>query len=304
MITWLIGENTFEVREELQTIEAGFSGTAEKIDATELTLNQLPDLFMGISLFASERLVVIRDITANSTLWEKLPEWLGRINEDIHVVFVDTKPDKRTSGYKALKAAANLKEFPAWTDRDTAKAEQWLAARATAHNVKLDRTLTRRIVARVGLDQWRLAGALDTLSLLDEVTDKSIIELIPPNPTENVFQLLDTALDGNNRGVSETIATLSLQEDPYAIFGLVTSQVLTLAAVTYGDSSDAVAKDFAVHPFVASKLTRHAHKLGKAKVAHIIGLSAQTDAEFKRSKAEPWLLIEKFLLTTAQVAKQ
>lgn len=304
MITWLIGENTFEVREALKAIEASFSGTPEKVDATEITLAQLPDLLMGVSLFASERLVVIRDITANTALWEKLPDWLARINDDIHVVFIDTKPDKRTTGFKALKAAANVQEFPAWTDRDTVKAEQWLANRAQAQAIKLDRSLIKYIVARVGLDQWRLAGALETLALLDEISQESISGIIPPNPTENVFQLLDTALDGDGRGVSESIATLSLQEDPYAIFGLVTSQVLTLAAVTYGESSDAVAKDFSVHPFVASKLTRHAKKLGKAKVAHIIGLCAQTDAEFKRSKGEPWLLTEKFLLSTAQVAKQ
>lgn len=297
MITWLIGENTFEVREALKEIETSFSGVAEKVDATEITLAQLPDLLMGVSLFASERLVVIRDITANSALWEKLPDWLGRVNDAIHVVFIDVKPDKRTTGYKALKAAANVREFPAWTERDITKAEQWVSARTNTYNLSLDRALVRHLVARVGVDQWRLASALDTLGLLDSISQHNIDELIPPNPTENIFQLLDTALDGNKRGVSKSIATLSLQEDPYAIFGLLTSQILTLAAVAYSESSDTVAKDFAVHPFVASKLTRHAKQLGKAKVARIVSLCAQTDTDFKRSKAEPWLLVEKMLLS-------
>ena len=303
MITWLTGENTFEVRESLAAIEASFDGVAEKVDASEITLAQLPDLLMGVSLFSSKRLVIIRDITTNATLWEKLPDWLGRVNDDIHVVFIDTKPDKRTTSYKALKAAAAIYDFPAWTERDTAKAEQWTIARARKPGLALDRNLVRHLVNRVGVDQWRLASTIETLSLLDAVSVNSINEIVPPNPTENVFQLLDTALDGDSRGVSESIRTLSLQEDPYAIFGLVTSQVLTLAAVTYAESSDTVAKDFAVHPFVASKLTRHAKKLGKAKVAHIIGLCAGADAEFKRSKGEPWLLVEKFLLNTAHVAK-
>lgn len=303
MITWLTGENTFEVREALKAIETSFDGVAEKIDASDMTLAQLPDLLMGVSLFASQRLVVIRDITTNATLWEKLPDWLGRVNDDIHVVFIDTKPDKRTTSYKALKAVANMHDFPAWTERDITKAEQWVVARATAKGIKIDKTLARHLVGRVGVDQWRLAGAIETLGLLDEVSQNAINEIIPPNPTENVFQLLDIALDGNGRGVSESIKTLSLQEDPYAIFGLVTSQVLTLAAVAYAEPSETVAKDFAVHPFVVSKLTRHAKNLGKAKVAHIIGLCATTDAEFKRSKAEPWLLVEKFLLNTAHIAK-
>jgi len=59
MITWLIGENSFEVREALKSIESKFDGSPERIDGTELTLAQLPDLLMGMSLFATERLVVI-----------------------------------------------------------------------------------------------------------------------------------------------------------------------------------------------------------------------------------------------------
>lgn len=303
MITWLVGENTFEVNEALKGIESSFNGSAEKFDATELSLAQLPDLLMGVSLFATERLVIIRDITTNSTLWEKLPDWLPRVSDTIHVVFIDTKPDKRTIGYKTLKAAADLKEFPAWTDKEYAKAEQWVAKRAEHLSIPIAKPEVRHLVARVGVDQWQLASALDTLHLLDTISTQTINDIIPANPTENVFSLLELALEGDGASIARTVQTLSLQEDPYSIFGLLTSQVLTLAAVTYGEPTDPVAKDFAVHPFVASKLGRHAQKLGKAKVAAIVQACAQTDAEFKRSKAEPWLLTEKFLLTTAHIAQ-
>jgi DNA polymerase III delta subunit len=70
--------------------------------------------------------------------------------------------------------------------------------------------------------------------------------------------------------------------------------------VTYADESANPAKDFGVHPFVASKLTRHGKRLGKARVGQIVELFAKTDADMKRSKAEPWLLIERTLLETAQ----
>ena len=111
MITWLIGENSFEVREALKASEAAFEGTAEKVDGSELSIAQLPDLLMGVSLFSSNRLVIIRDLAANSGLFEKVSEWLPRVNDDIHVVFVDTKPDKRTSSDNALKASAAV-NFP------------------------------------------------------------------------------------------------------------------------------------------------------------------------------------------------
>ncbi len=300
MITWLVGENSFEVREALKAIEAAFDGVAERVDGTELTLAGLPDLLMGVSLFATERLVVITDISQNSTLWEKLPDWLPRVNDAIHLVFIDTKPDKRTTSYKALKAAAELREFAAWTDKDTAKAEQWVSARAATLGVKLDRNATQHLVRRVGPDQWQLANALDTLSLLDTVTVEAIDAIVPPNLSENIFQLFETALEGKSQQVAEMLDTLSIQEDPYALFALLTSQALSLSTVTFADDTANPSKDFAIHPFVASKLTRHGKRLGKARVGQIIEAFAKTDADMKRSKAEPWLLIERVLLEIAQ----
>lgn len=300
MITWLIGENTFEVREALREIETVFTGTAERIDGTELTLARLPDLLMGVSLFATERLVVISDISQNGTLFEKLPDWLPRINDDIHVVFVDTKPDKRTTSYKALKAAAEVHEFPAWSDRDTQKAEQWVGARAKREGVKLDAKLARHLVARVGVDQWQLAHAITTLALLDDITMQTIDDVIPANSSENIFQLFETALEGKSEQVAIKLKILSMQEDPYALFALLTSQALTLAAVTYAEEGNDPTKDFGLHPFVASKLARHGKRLGKHRVGRIVEDFAKTDADMKRSKAEPWLLIERALLETAQ----
>ncbi len=296
MITWLVGENTFEVREAVKAIEATFNGTTERIDGSELTLNRVPDLLMGTSLFATERLVVISDISQNSALWEKLPDWLPRISDDIHVVFVDSKPDKRTTSYKSLKATADLKEFPAWTERDSQKADQWVEARAKAMGIKMDRRAMQHLVNRVGIDQWQLAHALDTLSLLDEVLIDTINNVVPPNLHENIFQLFETALEGKPVEVASMLKTLSIQEDPYALFALLTSQALTLAAVTYADDSVNPAKDFAIHPFVASKLVRHGKRLGKNRVGHIVEAFSKTDADMKRSKAEPWLLVERVLL--------
>lgn len=299
MITWLVGENSFEVREALKAIKAQFNGIPEQVDGTELTLAGLPDLLMGMSLFATERLVIINDITQNSLLWEKLPDWLARINDTIHVVFIDAKPDKRTTSYKALKAVADLRDFPAWSEKDTQKAEQWVSARAETLGMKLERRADQYLVRRVGVDQWQLASALESLSLLDSITPDSIDAIVPQNLQENIFQLFETALEEKPTQVAEMIGILSLQEDPYSLFALLSSQALTLAAVTYAEDDANPAKDFAIHPFVASKLTRHGKRLGKARVGQILEAFAKTDADMKRSKAEPWVLVEQLLLVVS-----
>lgn len=300
MITWLVGENSFEIREAVQAIETTFNGRSERIDGSELTLSRLPDLLMGISLFSTQRLVIISDISQNSSLWEKLPDWLARINDDIHIVFIDAKPDKRTTSYKALKAAASVHEFPAWTDRDIQKAEQWVEARAKTQGLQIDKRAVQHLVRRVGLDQWQLAQALDTLSLLDAVTVEVIDDIVPPNLHENIFQLFEIALEGKPVQVTAMLKTLSMQEDPYALFALLSSQALTLAAVTYAPDDANPAKDFGIHPYVASKLVRHGKRLGKNRVGYIVEAFAKTDADMKRSKAEPWLLVERLLLEVSK----
>jgi DNA polymerase III delta subunit len=295
MITLLTGDNSFELREALQAIDSDFDGQPERVDGATLELRQLPDLLMGGTLFADKRLVIISDLSANSSLWQKLPSWLPRLSDDVHLVLVEEKPDKRTTAYKALKDAARIQEFPTWTDRDRNKAQQWLEQRAKSKAIALDRKFVQHIVSRVGVDQWLLANALDTISLLDTITVETINNTVLANETENIFELFETALNGNRKALQETLRTLQLQEDTYATFALLSSQAFSLAAVAYADSTQNPSKDFAIHPFVASKLDRHAQRLGKAGAEKLLKQFAQTDADMKISKAEPWILIERLL---------
>lgn len=297
MISLFTGDNDFEIREALGDLRRSFDGAVEKVEGGDLTLAQLPDLLMGVSLFAPTRLVIIEGISANTVLWEKLPEWLPRISEEIHVVFVDAKPDKRTTSYKALKSVADVKEFPAWSERDYAKAEQWLQQRANAQGVSIDPRVVRHIVQRVGLNQWQLASALDTIALLDTITTETIDGIIPAALSENVFQLFETALEGKRGEVSRMITILAVQEDPYALFALLSSQATSLAAVAFKEEGSDPVKDFALHPFVATKLTRQAGRLGQAKVAEVLQHFAKADADLKRSRGEPWVVLEKLLLS-------
>ena len=299
MITLLMGDNSFERHEALQAIVSSFDGTAERVDGAGLELRQLPDLLMGGTLFADKRLVIISDLSSNTSLWQKLPSWLPRLSEDVHLVLVDEKPDKRTVSYKALKEVARIQDYPAWTDRDYQKAEQWFEARAKTLKLALDKKTIHHVVGRVGVNQWLLANALETLSLLDEITPETINQTIIANASENIFELFETALSGNRVALRDTLQTLEVQEDPYATFALLSSQAFSLAAVAYADDTQNASKDFAIHPFVASKLIRHAHRLGKPAVARVMKKFAQTDADMKISKAEPWILIERLLYDLA-----
>ena len=300
MITWFIGENTFEIQQAVKSIAEKFDGAAERVDGTTLELKNIPDLLMGGTLFAEKRLVIIKDISANSSVWEKLTEWIDRISDDIDVILIDGKPDKRTTGYKEVKKRVNLKEFPVWGDRDLGLAENWVGDYAKQTGLTLDKKLAHHIVNRVGLDQWQLANAIEKIGLLETVSVETINDAIEANPSENVFQLFELALDGRREAVHEMIRTLELTEDPYKMFALLSSQAFQLAAVASAGSSDNPAKDFGIHPYVAGKLSRQGDRLGARGAARILASFAKTDADMKNSRGEPWLLIERTLLSITQ----
>src|ERR1035437_6433304 len=100
MITVLIGENTFEIQRALDLIARDFDGKVEKIDGSNLQLSQLPDILMGVSLFAMSRTVVIRNLSENRAVWPVFGDWLSKISDDIHLILAESKPDKRTATYK------------------------------------------------------------------------------------------------------------------------------------------------------------------------------------------------------------
>jgi len=300
MITLLTGDNSFEINEAVKALITSFDGLPERIDGSSLEFKNLPDLLMGGTLFAEKRLVIIKDLSQNASVWEKLPDWIPRISDDIQLVLIDAKPDKRTAAYKALKKVVDTKEFMSWGDRDRYAAEEWVVKHAKTVELNLDKKLAHHIVERVGLDQWQLASAIEKLSLLDEVTVESIIETIEASPSENVFQLFETALEGKTQQVHAMIKTLELTEEPYKLFALLSSQAFQLAGVANASAGDSPSKDLAIHPYVASKLERHAKKYGRTGVSRILRAFAQADADMKLSKGDPWLLIEQALLKTAQ----
>jgi DNA polymerase III subunit delta len=301
MITLSVGENSFEIERALTEIADNFDGIVEKVNASELQLAQLPDILMGVSLFAMARVIIIRNLSENKTIWAVFGDWLSKISDDIHLVLVEPKPDKRTTTFKVLKDHVSIKEFQPWTDRDVAKAEKWVITEAKKLGFELDNKTAQILVRRVGVDQWQLFHALEKLALVDVVSGDVIKDIIEPNLVENVFELFETALSGDIKELKRALRVLGQSEDVYRLSALLFSQVFQLAAVVSATKSDNVAKDFGIHPYVVQKLESIAKRVGKSGVASIVKIFAQADDDMKISKAEPWLIIERALLKTASL---
>lgn len=151
------------------------------------------------------------------------------------------------------------------------------------------------------MDQWQLSWAIRKLAVLDRVTPEIVAEVIDANPTENVFNLFETALRGDGMGVAQMLRTIELHDDPYRLFGLLSGQAFQLAALAVTDKSAGdVAKDLGTNPYGLSKMAGIAKKLGPSGARRIIDAFAEADTGMKTSAAEPWLLIERALIKVAR----
>jgi DNA polymerase-3 subunit delta len=300
MISLIVGENSFENERMLSRIIAEFDGEEERIDGETLELKQLPDLLMGVSLFASRRLVIIKNLSVNKTLWNELERWINRISDDIWLVLVESKPDKRSKTFRLLQKTAQVHESKLWTERNVREVEQWVVNEASKIGFLLNKKSAQKLVAWVGVDQWRLWQALQKLSVFDVVTPEIIEEVIEPNETENAFQLFEAALRNDEQKVIHMLRVLRKTEDPYRLFGLLSGQafqLMTLAVATVPEAM--VASDLGVHPFVISKLQFFAKRLKKSEAGEIIRIFVEADRDMKGSGIDPWLLIERALLKVA-----
>ena len=301
MITVLTGENSFEIERALKDIVDDFDGEVEKIDAESINLNNLPDLLMGISLFSQKRLIVIRQLSQNASIWKVIADWLDKISDDINLIIIEPTLDKRTGAYKAIRKSGNIKEFTAWSDRDYLKAEQWVINEAKKQGSKLSKENARLLVRKVGVDQWQLFHALEKLSVFDDITSQIIEEVIETNSFENTLNLLELAIQGDITSVRRTIFNIKNRDDPHRLFALLSSQAFNILAIHSAENQKNVSNDLGIHPYVVTKLRPIAKKLGKGGISKLIHILIEADDNIKLSKVEPWILIENALIKITSI---
>ena len=76
----------------------------EVFDGEELAAGDLPSIFMGMSLFAEKRKILVKDLPKE--LFEKVPEYVKTVHE---VVIFESNLDKRTAAYKELAKNPGVK---------------------------------------------------------------------------------------------------------------------------------------------------------------------------------------------------
>lgn len=105
MLKIFTGEDRVHANQE---ITAMLGPNYEIIEGADLVPTDLPSIFQGASLFAEKRNILIRDLSPNTPVFEKIPEYL---NTPHNIIILELKLNKRSNVYKILKDQVEIKEF-------------------------------------------------------------------------------------------------------------------------------------------------------------------------------------------------
>ena len=89
MIRIFYGDDRIKIEREIKKI---FGADYEVLEGVELEATDLPSIFLGGSLFADERKILIKDMGENKEVFTKLPEYLNTPHEVI--LFEPERPGK------------------------------------------------------------------------------------------------------------------------------------------------------------------------------------------------------------------
>lgn len=303
-VTLLYGPNHYAGQVELKkriksfVTQNGEHGL-ERWDGEALKLRDLTDLLLGVSLFSPKKLVIIHDLGKNKPLWEYIGDNLSDIPSSTQLILIEESPDRRTKTFKTLQKNATCTTLDQPSDNQLT---EWIMSYMAEKGKPLDRPLANHLLRRIGSNQALIHHELEKLSLSDSpITARLINDLVEATPEGNAYELLDAALAGRIATVKNQLSLLRYSEDPYRLFGLLVSQVFTLALVHAAGSmrNESIAQETGVHPFIIRKLTPVAKSISQNELDGVVLEVVALDDRLKSSAAEPWDLLEHALTKIA-----
>ena len=297
MIVSIIGANRYSVEKELKVRKEEFAlkngnGAIESYFYDQLDPDKLTLILTSSSLFSQNRLVVLKDVSQSSVISDCFLKLADKISDQIDVLLVESKIDKRKAFYKTIKKQFETIEIKEMSEIELGK---WISSYTSELGGSISQRDIGLLLRYTGIDQLRIKNELEKLVAYDpQISQESINSLVERSPEDSVFQLLEASLSGKTRAALDILNNLEqAHEDPFAVANMLIWQTHILAIVySAADVSDSkIAGDTKLKPFVVQKTRALSRRLSAGQYRNIIDTVAQLDINLKSGKNKPWRLL-------------
>ena len=307
MIFYFYGENSFAIQQQLNALseqyqkKAGGSLEIERFDMSSDPLSKLLNSLGVIPMFASSRLLIVRDFGLLKLEKAKLEQMLGMVSESTILVLIDSNPDKRSAVYKVLSSLKNAKKFD---NLSQPQLVGWIQKLVANEGATIDNRTISVLIEKVGFDQWQLQNEIQKLVNYNQtITVDSIDKLVVPNVEYSVFVMTDALAKQQVGRAVDTYRSLVAQNEPdQKILGAIMYQyrVLALCKIHEGDTSG-WAKQFGLAPYAVSKSQSIARTLTLDKIKAAYKAIIYADMTIKTGQSSSNAALEELLITLGKM---
>lgn len=305
MIVTLSGANSFALSSELSKLTDSFESehgdlALERIDCEEKDFEQIQAALTSLPFLASKKMVILRNPSTSKQFAEQVEQLLSDVPETTDVILVEIKLDKRQAYYKYLKKETDFREF---SELDLSGLATWLVAEVKRHKGEINMSDARYLAERVGLNQQLLSNELEKLVLYEPQVSRANIDLLTDaTPQSTIFQLLDAAFAGNTKqALTLYEEQRAMKVEPIQIVAMLSWQLNVLAIVkTAGDrSSQEIAKEAKLNPYVVSKSQGIARKLSLTELKTLVKDLLDIDTKSKSTNLDTDEALQHYILKLA-----
>lgn len=309
MTIFLYGPDTFRSQEKLNFYLQKFK---EKHDGQGLSIDKLegailtPDEFrkniFSVGLFSQKRMLVIKNLLAESKNQELLKEILESFKklekeENVVIFYESDEPQKN----EVIKKLFNLlikqkyaEEFDFLEKKDLGK---WINNYIKKTNGQIKHEAINFLTDNFNADLWSIKNELDkALSYGNgKITLENLELLCEQEKEENIFAFIDALIAKNKKRAVELLEK-ELAKGTFfpQIIGSLAYQFRIILQVKSTNSSNfyQLAKELGVHPFSVKKAIEQGKKYNDEELKKIYQEILEIDIQLKTSSRDPELLFD------------
>ncbi|MDO8654864.1 MAG: DNA polymerase III subunit delta [bacterium] len=188
MIFLLYGKEEYLAHKKLQEIweaygasgKTGFS--AKRLEAGNLSLEELKNELQNQSLFQEKKLLVLEDVFGAKELKEHIANSVESLAKNPSIILVLLERGKILASDSLLKALQGVATVHEYKELDAAKLDQWILKEGKALGVEIVKDARTLLAQEAGSDLWRLSQELAKVAAFKQggiVEKKDVATIIP-----------------------------------------------------------------------------------------------------------------------------
>jgi len=274
------GDESLTINERIKALKQPGRGL-ENIDGSKVDLELVLNALQTHSLFAEQKLVLIKGLNLKDPLWDEVALALVNIAQGIVVVFWPEAMNKRSKLYKAVDKLGQIYECKGFAAWEQDKVVAWIIKRVKAEGKAIEGEAALTLQEVCGSSLQNLSSEIEKLVTYigQQATIKvADIELLASPGQINVFALAEAVA---NRDLILALTTFRIlsknKSEIFPILSLLANQFRTML-LTKQTSNLA---SFGLSPFYVKKCARAAGKYQEAELKKNLELILETDLKLK-----------------------